>query len=384
MTYLRQFVVSFACVAVIVAGAHVGAEPLPTNSNESTVLQRFEISKCGEIILLPVQIEDKTYPFFLDTGAARTVFDISLPIGKPSAVARVGTADKHIRASVFTTPRASVGKLSLDSVVPDILGLDLSDIRTVGCDLNGIIGADFLKHHVVQIDFDRGELIFLKNVEAIGTIGTPIDLSWDDSGCPTVSIRCGGQDVQRFIVDTGCVSFDSGGVNASFSRAMLKNGDARVVGSSRSTTLSGMTSSDLVQAKSLTLREFLVPNPIFGSARVNVLGLGYLSRFVITFDFAKSRMYLRPGESFNKVDLRDLSGLHILRSGKDIVVHSVDKDSVGQKAGIRSGDVILRIADTKADTSNIFQLRKLLCNEGSVPIVARRTNRQIEVSLDLK
>ena len=197
MTYLRQFVVSFACVAVIVAGAHVGAEPLPTNSNESTVLQRFEISKCGEIILLPVQIEDKTYPFFLDTGAARTVFDISLPIGKPSAVARVGTADKHIRASVFTTPRASVGKLSLDSVVPDILGLDLSDIRTVGCDLNGIIGADFLKHHVVQIDFDRGELIFLKNVEAIGTIGTPIDLSWDDSGCPTVSIRCGGQDVQR-------------------------------------------------------------------------------------------------------------------------------------------------------------------------------------------
>src|SRR5215471_12403369 len=52
-------------------GQKVGLDP-------RNVLERFDVAKDGDALIVPVEFQGKTYRFLLDTGASVTVFDTSL------------------------------------------------------------------------------------------------------------------------------------------------------------------------------------------------------------------------------------------------------------------------------------------------------------------
>ena len=90
------------------------------------------------------------------------------------------------------------------------------------------------------------------------------------------------------------------------------------------------------------------------------LGLGFLSRHIVTFDFPNNKIYFKKGKDFKKADEEDMSGLHLLRVSERIIVHSVDKNSPAEKAGIRANDVILRVGDKDANMYDMRELRRFL------------------------
>jgi hypothetical protein len=57
----------------------------------------------------------------------------------------------------------------------------------------------------------------------------------------------------------------------------------------------------------------------------NVLGLGFWSTCVVTFDFPNDVMYLKKNEHWRRQNDVDLSGLHLVRVDGKVVVFSIDK-----------------------------------------------------------
>ena len=72
------------------------------------------------------------------------------------------------------------------------------------------------------------------------------------------------------------------------------------------------------------------------------------------------KMHLQKGQAFDKPDEIDMSGLHLWRLEGRTAVHSVDKDSPAEAAGIRPEDVLLKVGDKSANEMDIYDLRDLL------------------------
>ena len=108
-----------------------------------------------------------------------------------------------------------------------------------------------------------------------------------------------------------------------------------------------------------------------GNKRVNfgrngILGNEILSRFKVIFDFARSKVYLRPIKKYNKYFKYDKSGITVIASGKKLdtyIVKDLIPNSPAAEAGVLKGDIIIGINHTPAKQkgvkriSSIFQKR---------------------------
>ena len=114
------------------------------------------------------------------------------------------------------------------------------------------------------------------------------------------------------------------------------------------------------------------------------LGLGLLSRYVVTFDFPKQVMYLRGGGALNRPTDHDFSGIGIVRRNGMTVVDSVRDNSPAAIKGIKAKDVLVSIDEKKAETVSLFAFRRALCCEGkTIQLVIRRGKAERLVSLTL-
>jgi hypothetical protein len=103
------------------------------------------------------------------------------------------------------------------------------------------------------------------------------------------------------------------------------------------------------------------------------LGVYFWSRLAVTFDFPGRRVLLRKGAGYGRLDRWHLGGLHILGNGDSVVIESVDVGSVGQVAGARKGDFLMKLGDLPGTPSNLFKLRSTLCAPGRIECIVRRS-----------
>jgi S1-C subfamily serine protease len=116
----------------------------------------------------------------------------------------------------------------------------------------------------------------------------------------------------------------------------------------------------------------------------DLLGLGFWSRHIVTFDFPNRVIYLRQGARFKEPDRYDLSGLHLLRINGATVVHSVDDGSPAANAGIRAKDVIVKINHQTTAKQRLFAIRRLLSVEGhEVAMTVKHGDEDFEVAFSL-
>ena len=99
----------------------VADEPAGADAN---VVKRFAVAKNGDGLRLPVLLKDKTYSFFLDTGVARTCFDVKFPLGRPIDDVLIQTAIGVKTLKWFPAPAATVAGLPITNE-KKVIGLDL-------------------------------------------------------------------------------------------------------------------------------------------------------------------------------------------------------------------------------------------------------------------
>jgi hypothetical protein len=414
-----------SAVALVVAAS--SDEPnLAPNPN---VLAQFKIDKnAKEEILLPVELEGKEYLFDLDTGASITLFDISLrdKIREPKGTVKVRTPSGIFECELSDAPKALLGSLSLEGTIGVV---DLEQISSARRRKRyGVIGMNFLKKHVVQMDFDKGVVSFLKSKPDRGIFsflrpsknkhpewGEEISIRYDEYGVPHITAKAEGAKVD-FMIDTGYVQFFGGTIDTDYvqfiggiggpdlpvspSTGALESKAFKKIRSKidfevKSVRTIGKRTDTLDFSKQAVVSRFSVgaleyKDAIFRESDESVLGMPFLSRHFVTFDFPNGKIYLKKGKYFDRPTAVVLSlsnlGFTLRCRQNDIFVSEVDPNGPAYAKGMRQQDVVIRVDEVDVASYSLTQLFPLFSQKDKegFTITVRRGNdiKQISFSLN--
>lgn len=189
------------CVLLFFAVQLLRAEPVGVAVDELPIQFR------EGLLWVEVNVPQSAKPlnFLLDTGASVSVVNLS-------TASRLGL--KLGRKVNVTGVRKTVGgywpvslsaKASHIQLPGDYLALDLSKLSSA-CSLSvdGLVGADFFRGRIVQIDYAAQRLRVFESPPAdLATIGVPLDVR---SCGMRVSVNVNGGKSQWVRVDTGCAT----------------------------------------------------------------------------------------------------------------------------------------------------------------------------------
>jgi len=373
---------------VLFLGSGLGAEPESSSevSADQRILAEFTIAKAGGPILLPVALKGKEYLFVLDTGCSHTVFDTSLKheLGDVKRIERGQTAAGPMEAEFFDAPEAFLGPFNMQ----DCGEVFCSNLRMMslieGKRISGVIGLNFLRKYVVQIDFDKGVVSFLQPIKGQNPDwGEELEINYDSIGWPHITGNIHDGIKVDFVIDTGNNS--SGDLGSKIFKEIISKKEMETSETLAATAVGTIRLRE-ARITNLRLGSFEYRDLIFGEGMLSCLGLSFLSRHLVTFDFPNNRIYLKKGKDFKKIDEADMSGLHLLRISNKTIVHSVDEGSPAQKAGIEAKDVILKIGNEGVNIYNMWKLRRILKSRDKrkITMTIRRGNDIKEVSFLLE
>src|SRR5581483_10630198 len=238
-------------------------------------------------------------PFIVDTGSPGTLFDrtllpklgFRLPLGTWS----VPFGNEKQKSGVYWEPKLYLGNTRLKTgrlcAVVDFQRLS----RKLGHPVRGILAMDCLKHYCIQLDFQAGKMRFLdpKHLDTV-QLGRPLPLRlFFYSQLFTFHKGLAGGKASRLLVDTGW------------------NGDGLVKTNSSTEGASGgwVHLQDCVWNR----ETYTDLNLRTGG---DVLGLNFLARHLVTFDFPRHTMYLKLVSPGPLKDQEFLDALEFLKNLK--------------------------------------------------------------------
>lgn len=329
----------------------------PDSPEEDDFSECLEIAKNGSPLIVPVNVEGVDYPFLVDTGFSGTALDRSLcthlrPTGDEVSVNGSG------KYPLYDPPEMTVGKSRIP-VRESVLGLDMTAIRkNFGPKVRGILGMTFLSLHVVVIDFDEGTLTFRKTAPRM--TGSELPLSRTRGKCPAIDVTFGEQ-TASFLVDTGCSVFCAGVLKDDLFDNLVRRGELQCGDeTTRFGTIHGIAESTYGRLNRFAVGENFHQRLYFSRGNKNIIGLSYLSRYVVTLDFPKQTIALTPRRQIASRTAFEVTGLSFERRAGETIVEEVATESTAAAAGICIGDRVLEIDGKSADESPLSDLCFLL------------------------
>ncbi len=263
-------------------------------------------------VIVPVTVNGHTLRFLLDSGsgtafvteggakAAGLVVQGDLPaLGYGGAAATGLAADTTLEIG----DAVRLSHVTLHVIKDPAITRLLSERGQV----DGAVGYEVFARMTVSVDYARKTLTLTDPSVAPPpqTAGAAVPLKLENR-VPTVLASVDGKAPGRFLVDTG----DSGGAHlytqyAAANGLLPKAGDPAAttrqgigVGGQMTETLSPNHSLQVgaVRVPGVTLSTIGGPGISQVSSQAGGIGNGFLSRFTVTFDYARGRLFLRPGE----------------------------------------------------------------------------------------
>lgn len=274
------------------------------SSEQGDVIETFDVGADARSFFLPVMIDGQRWWFLVDTGTGQTIVDWAVAI-------HVGLIDRN--RSVLTNGSDRINRflsayigVSRVPVKCEAWCCDLSHLRqSFQFPICGILGMDFLSRYVIGIDWDAGKFSFLRSVPE--SSGYEFKLSRDRFDRPTVGVDLGGGSVARFLIDTGCVGHAAGAIEKNrFSSMLEQNRMTFVKDGVEHIGFYGSRIHREAKLERLQVGSFEHFDLVFFDYSVNLLGVEYLSRYAVTFDFPNDYLYLKEGKRFaepTKVDV---------------------------------------------------------------------------------
>lgn len=233
---------------------------------------------------------ERSLNFLVDTGAGvsvlnlRTAKRLNLKLGRKVAVQGVGTTLTGYRVERLS---AQVGEVQLPK---EYLALDL-DKFSASCErpVDGLIGADFFRNRVVQIDFAAQKIRLLQSGSALPS-GEILPLQLRSCGM-RMPVNVNSQPRQWVRLDTGCASalqWVTATVPPEQCTRRMAIGLAEISISQTDTTV-GIGKLEFQQVPTGLHREAIFPG------EAGLLGNALLARFsTVTIDAKASRLILQP------------------------------------------------------------------------------------------
>jgi hypothetical protein len=375
-------------------------------------LDRTEIPFENHNNLVVIQLVlNKTLPlkFILDSGVETTILTdrmitdmLQVQYDKQVKISTAGEV-KEITAYI-------AGKVNLS--LPGVMGTgqtllvlekDYLELKKYfGFNVHGIIGHELFRNFIVEVDYVSGRVILYDPAHFhAGKSYTSLPMKVE-KGKPYVecSIELPDSTILplRMLVDLGA------------SHALLvetsNHPGIRVPEKHISTSigkgLGGDIKGDICRIRSLSMGGFHFRDVICSMTneyypadsgqtvrRDGTIGGDILSRFRVIFDYGNERLLLKPNNGYRKPFELDMSGLIISAEGDDIndfTIVDVMKDSPAASAGLKAGDVIIRINGNYYYELNLDEmLFELRAKEGRlIKMMVKRGGEVISASFRLK
>jgi hypothetical protein len=275
------------------ATEHVSLPQLPTE------LAMNKDAGRGGLLFVTLRLESgEELPFIVDTGSPGTLFDKSL-VSKLGGRLPLGTwtvpmAGEKQKSGIYWEPKLYLGSTRLKTgwlcAAVDFKQLS----KQVGHPILGILAMDCLKHYCIQLDFQGGKMRFLDSDQLdTAKLGKPLPLSLSlYSQLFTHHADLAGEKSTKLLIDTGW------------------NGDGEVENGAINGHNPGW----------LHLPECIWDGEAYTNLTVqtggNVIGLGFLARHLVTFNFPERVMYLKQTSTGPLLDEELAAALDFLRDLK--------------------------------------------------------------------
>jgi hypothetical protein len=170
------------------------------------------------------------------------------------------------------------------AIPSSLLAIDLSGVGRQRID--GLVGADFFRNRIVQIDYAAQRIRLLERGEVDETNCEIVPLaSRNDAWCARVSVN--GADAGWMRVDTGC----STALEWVVSGAKMKQFGVTTLGVNAGSARDVCTEVQLGGKRLSAVKTGIHRSPMF-AGESGLIGNGVLSRFTVTIDLAKRRCLL--------------------------------------------------------------------------------------------
>ena len=268
----------------------------------------------------------------------------------------------------------------------------------LGQDFDGIIGCDFIKEFVVEIDYEANHIkLHDKDRFVYSGPGESIPIQVNQAGHPILEAEVTpvGSAVTKgkFILDIG-----SGGALALHSpfvadRRLLTNQPKTV--KALGGGAGGEIKGQIGRVTELKIGTFRIKNPItmFSEDKAGAfantellgnIGAQITSKFRIFLDYGRNRIIFEPNASFGKPFDRAFDGMSLMAEGRDyrtFRVREVIPETPAAEAGLQPNDVITAIDDRAAAEFNLTQIREMFEREKSYRLTVRRGEQTLQLKL---
>jgi hypothetical protein len=341
---------------------------LPTDRFLGSIRFRVLI---GGIILGKVRLGDfpDSLNFIFDTGCGGMSLDSMTAerlklVPHPSAFFIRGIAGER-KEELLEGMRLHVGAVTLDSITIQVNNYDILS-AVYGEQIDGILGYTFFSKYLVRVDYDSSRI----DIYSKGPVKYPKGgylLRPQLVGLPMMEGRLSDARAinSRFFFDTGaglCLLFSSEFTADSAVFGPKKKRPVRAEGAG----LGGKTEMQLTTLKHFSIGPFRfhhIPTYVFDDSYDvtnypqlgGLIGNDLLRRFNVILNYSRSEIYLVPNGSYDQPFDYSYSGVTIALIRGKIVVSDVMKDSPGEQAGFREGDIVLEVNGDKRQDMQIYQ-----------------------------
>ncbi len=355
-------------------------------------------------IVVQVKINNsRPLSFVLDTGDRVGIVDsdVAKELGlKLQGQVRVGGAGSETLAgSMVAGATWTLAGLQGFSQ-PVRLAIPLRRMATrFGHDFDGIIGAEFIKQFVIEIDYPaRVVKLHDKNSFNYNGPGDSVAIQLDGQRHPILDAEVtpvGGQPIKgKFVLDIG-----SGGPLALTTPFVNEN---RLLDSKLKTIRAiglggagGQSNARIGRTAELKIGKFKLTNPLtifsedkagaFASAELaGNIGQVIASRFKLFLDYEHNRIIFEPAANFSEPFDRAHSGMALAAEGKDYTtfrITEVLEDSPASEVGLQKDDLLVKVNDKSAAELTITKLGEMFERPTPYKMTIKRGDQTLQVTL---
>lgn len=368
---------------------------------------RLKFEQVNNLIILPVTLNDTfELKFIVDTGVRHTIItkksyvdSLTVHYGRKF---RLTGADKESQVNAQLVHGLKYGMKGVEAIQQTALVLDADYFgldNSLGFAIHGILGMDLFLRYTVTIDYETNTMTLVepekfkvpKDYKAMD-----IELIQGKPYIQSVTVLDNGQTItNKLLVDCG----------ASLSMMLDMNSDERIVLPEKFIygTFGQVLGGDLEAyvgkvnfvgfgnyAFNDVVTNFQMPFWLDTVTNSNgLIGGGILSRFDVTYDCFRNKIYLRKNQNFTKPFTQDRSGLHIKLQGNSFnqfIIADVITGSPADVAGIQTGDIILKCNGKPFERLSLDYITNTLQSEPEtvVRLTISRDGDEVDVKFKLK
>jgi predicted aspartyl protease len=311
-------------------------------------------------IIIPVNINDKTYRFLLDTGAPNLfspelLKELNIKEGDSINVNDANNQDQKMKFVVV--PQLKIGNLVFENQAGLIY--DLEKHNLLSCyKIDGFIGSNLLRNSIIKINGTNKTIIITNKIKSLNIEKKPIKMKlFGNQKSPYVELKFEGKNSEKasdmVLVDTGMDGFYDMSKRAYMIFEKNKIFDALFsavgIGDAGLFGVGNSSEQKLLEIEKANLNQQIINNIMVTTTTDNNsrIGLDILKYGDVTLDFLNKKFYF---ESTKTIDVKErIPKLYTSVQNNKIVVGLIWDEKL--KMLISTGDEVISIDET--DITNI-------------------------------